>query len=449
MYVVNSTRSAWVKIVADRPSFRVILGQFARDKNAIYQMGRVIPGADLASFSVISGQHGYAQDDNHIYGPQGMISEADPETFKMITKNYSVDAGHVFFDGKLLPDADSGSFEVIDNGLYAVDDKRVFYAGKILKDTSPDGFTVKGPRAFARDGRTFFEGLIERGDLPTGEPQAPTEPTEPEPPVIIPPVDAIDSADAWDALRAKIAPYKAYFTGGNTPFWMLMALGALGVFSLFFVFFADRNDEPVSLWKSVTKTLIALLIMLVAVWLASYFLSPIPALIVGFIVGVFFFITLWNALGWIKSLLITLLTLIGIVFMMAIGFIVLRMMFDDTQSILEFMNQPRIQLLGVMKIIAFFLGAWLIMAQLGSSLVRALGQAFVATVISTIILGLIMWITGIGTFLSIVVFALLYAVLLWIMRFRMVSNLFVETVRIFRVALILAVVIGLVVWIVL
>lgn len=119
-------------------------------------MGRVIPGADLASFSAISGQHGYAQDDNHIYGPHGVIPEADPETFKMLTKNYSLDAGHVFFDGKLI-DADSGSFEVIDNGLYAVDDERVFYAGKILKDTSPDGFIVKGPRAFAADGRTFFE----------------------------------------------------------------------------------------------------------------------------------------------------------------------------------------------------------------------------------------------------------------------------------------------------
>lgn len=157
VYVVNATRSGWVRIAADRATFRVILGQFARDKNAIYQMGRVIPGADLGSFSVISGQHGYAQDDNHIYGPHGVIREADPETFKMITKNYSVDAGHVFFDGKNIPEADSGSFEVIDNGLYAVDDKRVYYAGRVLKDTSPVGFTVKGPRAFAADGRTFFE----------------------------------------------------------------------------------------------------------------------------------------------------------------------------------------------------------------------------------------------------------------------------------------------------
>jgi hypothetical protein len=102
-----------------------------------------------------------------------------------------------------------------------------------------------------------------------------------------------------------------------------------------------------------------------------------------------------------------------------------------------------------MNIIGVFVGAFLIATQLGSSLIRSLGQAIVATVVALIVLSLIIWITGIGTIASLALFCLLYAVLLWIMRFRMVSNLFVETVRIFRVALILAVVIGLVVWIVL
>lgn len=55
------------------------------------------------------------------------------QTFKLLTKSYSIDAGHVFFDGKNIREANSGSFEVIENGLYAVDDKSVFYAGKILE----------------------------------------------------------------------------------------------------------------------------------------------------------------------------------------------------------------------------------------------------------------------------------------------------------------------------
>lgn len=246
-----------------------------------------------------------------------------------------------------------------------------------------------------------------------------------------------------------MAPYTAYFTGKNVLFWTLVALSTLTVFSLFFVFFADRNDEPVGFWKSLSKTLIAVALALISIWLASYFLSPTSAVIVGLLIGTFFFITLWSALGWIKSLLITVLTLIGIIFIMALGFILLRMIFDDTRGILDFITQFRIQLMGVMAMVGFFIGALLIMTQLRSVPVRSLGQAFIATLISLIILALIMWITGIGTFLSVVIFSLLYAVLLWIMRFRMVSGLFAETVRIVRVTLILAVVIGLVVWIVL
>ena len=102
------------------------------------------------------------------------------------------------------------------------------------------------------------------------------------------------------------------------------------------------------------------------------------------------------------------------------------------------------QLLGIMKMIGFFGGAWLIGTQLGS-----IGQAFVATVIALAILGLLIWITSLGTLVSILLFSALYTVLLWIMRFRMVSNLFAETVRIVRIGLILAVTISLVVWIIL
>jgi hypothetical protein len=61
----------------------------------------------------------------------------------MLTKNYSIDAGHVFFDGANILEANSGSFRVINSGLYALDDKHVFYAGKLLKNAFPEGFIVK------------------------------------------------------------------------------------------------------------------------------------------------------------------------------------------------------------------------------------------------------------------------------------------------------------------
>lgn len=79
------------------------------------------------------------------------------------------------------------------------------------------------------------------------------------------------------------------------------------------------------------------------------------SIIVGTLIGIFFFITLWSALGLIKSLLITVLTLIGMVFILALAFIVLRMVFDDTRSMLEFITGFRIQLAGVMAMVGFFL----------------------------------------------------------------------------------------------
>lgn len=135
--------------------------------------------------------------------------------------------------------------------------------------------------------------------------------------------------------------------------------------------------------------------------------------------------------------------------MLAIGALIVRAVFDDVESFIVFINQPALQLIGIMNIIGFFGGAWLIGTQLGSSLARSIGQAFVATIIATAILGLLIWITNIGTLASIVLFSALYTILLWIMRFRMVSNLFAETVRIVRIGLIIAVTIGLVVWIIL
>lgn len=58
VYVVNDTRSNWVKMPdADRRTFKVLAGQFARDADQIFQMGKRMAGVDMASFSVISGQH--------------------------------------------------------------------------------------------------------------------------------------------------------------------------------------------------------------------------------------------------------------------------------------------------------------------------------------------------------------------------------------------------------
>ncbi len=51
----------------------MILGRFAQDKNHIFYLREVLEKAEKKSFVVISGTHGYASDDNAVYGPQGNI----------------------------------------------------------------------------------------------------------------------------------------------------------------------------------------------------------------------------------------------------------------------------------------------------------------------------------------------------------------------------------------
>lgn len=69
-YAINVTRSAWILIKdADRETFKVIQGRFARDKNHIYSRNTILEQVDAATFSVISGRYGYASDDKRVYGP--------------------------------------------------------------------------------------------------------------------------------------------------------------------------------------------------------------------------------------------------------------------------------------------------------------------------------------------------------------------------------------------
>ncbi len=229
----------------------------------------------------------------------------------------------------------------------------------------------------------------------------------------------------------------SHFTGKNLSFWILISLAYLGVFSFLFVFFADRNEEVVPFWKTILKSLVAIVIGIVAFWLVSFFASELTAQIVGVIIGLFMFMAFWSALGWIKSILITILTLIAFIFLLSVGGMVIRVIFHDLAHFLNFLDSPSIRMIGIMKIIGICIGSWLIITQLGSSLFRAVGQAIVATVISVSLLAFLFWLGSMSNLVSVLLFTIIYAVILWIMRFRMVSNLFAETVRIVRIALIL------------
>lgn len=162
------------------------------------------------------------------------------------------------------------------------------------------------------------------------------------------------------------APYVKYFSGKNLPFWSLILLAYIAVFSFLFVFFAERNDESVSFLNTLLKMLVSGVFGVIVFWLASFFATTNISLLMGVLVALVIFVALSRVFGWVKSLLVTLLSLIGFVFFVALAVIIIRAIFGDMQSFIKYFMKPGIQMIGILKLTGIFLGTWLITSQLRS-----------------------------------------------------------------------------------
>lgn len=56
IYTLNAKKSGWDTIDADRETFEVLGGQYARDVASLYQRGRIMEGVHRESFMIISSQ---------------------------------------------------------------------------------------------------------------------------------------------------------------------------------------------------------------------------------------------------------------------------------------------------------------------------------------------------------------------------------------------------------
>lgn len=136
---------------------------FSTDKDNVYygcldSPAGVTPGfmpiehADRTSFEYL--EAGYAKDKNYVYEDGRVIVGADPNTFIILKdrKNqystFSKDANHVFNSGKLLPTADAPTFEalltvgkIFLEGEYAKDKNHIYdLSGEIVSGADPATF---------------------------------------------------------------------------------------------------------------------------------------------------------------------------------------------------------------------------------------------------------------------------------------------------------------------
>lgn len=114
-----------IVVGADPNTFKIIDDQFAKDKNHIYSKGRVLEDSDSSTF--ILGP--IPKDKSNVYllstcennqwdRCYQKVEGADPVTFQPFIGGYYKDKFHIFFDTKIIPNADIETFAIHDGGKY-------------------------------------------------------------------------------------------------------------------------------------------------------------------------------------------------------------------------------------------------------------------------------------------------------------------------------------------
>ena len=112
----------------------------------------VVDNADQSSFKQINGE--YAKDKNHVFNWNQIIEGADPNTFVYLEKNYSKDKNRVYYSAEPINGADPNTFEIINAGL-GKDKKDFYYCTYALGVIDPTSFAIINDK-WAKDQKAYY-----------------------------------------------------------------------------------------------------------------------------------------------------------------------------------------------------------------------------------------------------------------------------------------------------
>lgn len=145
---------------ADASSFRKLNWKYGKDANYVYFEGRQ-SNKDLATFKLLSDY--VAVDKNGAYSKDKLIQGSDGESFEVLNRYYAKDINQAYYstskDYFSIKGADPESFEAIETTItqydYAKDAKRVYFEGKVLKEADPNTFETLGFE-YSKDANTVY-----------------------------------------------------------------------------------------------------------------------------------------------------------------------------------------------------------------------------------------------------------------------------------------------------
>lgn len=138
-----------VRVDADPATFKVLSRNWASTARGIMFAGVARPEIDAASLQIL--EHGWARDKNSVYYSGDAVRDADPASLRVLNAHYAVDNAHVFHRANLVATpkgrADAASFQALGNGGYAKDSTSVYHEGKRIAEADSASFVLIDTKA--------------------------------------------------------------------------------------------------------------------------------------------------------------------------------------------------------------------------------------------------------------------------------------------------------------
>lgn len=133
-----------VRVDADPATFKVLSRNWASTSQGIMYAGVPRPEIDAASLQIL--EHGWARDKNSVYYSGAAVKDADPASLRVLNAHYALDNAHVFHRADVLATPKSpgsiASFQALGNGGYAKDAVSVYHEGQRIADADSASFVL-------------------------------------------------------------------------------------------------------------------------------------------------------------------------------------------------------------------------------------------------------------------------------------------------------------------
>src|SRR5688572_21346660 len=156
---------------ADVSTFEILDEEqtYARDKNQVYYNGNVIPDADSATFELLESY--YSRDKNNVY-VSGNIFSTDSANFEFLRGNLMRDSQHIYWAAEIISD-DPSNFTIIDDSTpttYWKDSNYIFFNSSPIDTASMDTFEIIDDTYSRDDSNVFYRNdVISQADIASFE----------------------------------------------------------------------------------------------------------------------------------------------------------------------------------------------------------------------------------------------------------------------------------------